>query len=324
MTFTRRRAEPDDAICDLRMAAVIVTYNPAPEAFAGVLAALRPQVERVVIVDNGSASAIADALQEVALRRDCTFVRLARNVGIAAAQNRGVETIARESKSTSVCNYILFLDHDSIAASDMVQRLLDSDLRLRARGHAVGALGPVIVDKRTGTSGRFICSRRGGWLYRETCQAGRDEMPVDFLISSGTLVRADVLADIGGMNDDLFIDHVDTEWCLRALNRGYQLFAVPGARLTHSLGDEVVKVWMGRPREVFVHSPLRDYYMCRNTILLLREVPMSWAWRAFLFLRLLGSMAFFGLCVPPRGTRLLRMRQGVRDGWAGRRGEATL
>ncbi|GJH09270.1 glycosyltransferase family 2 protein [Caballeronia novacaledonica] len=308
------------------MAAVIVTYNPVPGAFDGVLAALRPQVEQIVIVDNGSVSATADALRLLAERHDCIFVQLSHNLGIAIAQNRGVERIANEAswKSNSERHYFLFLDHDSIAASDMVERLVASDGRLRAAGNAVGALGPVIVDKRTGTRGRFICSGRKVWLSRKACRPGEREMAVEFLISSGTLVRADVLADIGGMNDELFIDHVDTEWCLRALNRGYKLFAVSGAQLTHSLGDEVVEVWMGRPREVFVHSPLRDYYMCRNTILLLRRVPMRFAWRAFLFVRLLGSMAFFGLGVRPRGTRLLRMAQGVRDGCVGRGGRAAL
>jgi len=299
----------------VNVAAVIVTYNPDPVAFENVVAAVRAQVARVVIVDNRSTGPTAVALQTLAIRYDCTFVALERNVGIAAAQNRGVDAVLSSSgwRATSGEHYVLFLDHDSIASDDMVQHLLDSDLRLRNQGVAVGAVGPVIIDARTGSTGRFIRWRRG-WLTREACQSECDEFEVAFMISSGTMVRLDVLGRIGMMNEWLFVDHVDTEWCLRAAAARYRLFAACRARLTHALGDEVIRVWLGRWREVFVHSPLRDYYMCRNTLFLLKKTRMPLAWRSFLWMRMFGSIVFFGFLVPPRRARLRDMARGVFDG----------
>ncbi|MFP3480127.1 glycosyltransferase family 2 protein, partial [Burkholderia sp. SIMBA_057] len=82
------------------------------------------------------------------------------------------------------------------------------------------------------------------------------------------------------MNESFFIDHVDTEWCLRANAAGYALFGVCAARLDHELGDRIVRLWAIRWRAVPVHSPVRMYYMFRNTIRLLAATPMCWTWRA--------------------------------------------
>jgi rhamnosyltransferase len=303
------------------VSAIIVTFNPDLATFATLLSEIRPQVDRVVIVDNGSRLATTDALLELATFHRCMLKALGENLGIASAQNHGIDAVSQcVEAGPANTHFALFLDHDSIPAGDMVQRLLRADARARARGERVGAVGPMTVDKRTGTSARFMKAGRF-WLNREACASDSDEKSVDFLISSGTLVRFDVLRDVGGMNDGLFIDHVDTEWCLRALANGYRLYAACDARLLHSLGDEVFGVWSGRRREVFVHSPVRDYYAFRNSILLLRQVPMSFAWRAFLSIRLLAFLAFFGLCVAPRRERLRLMGRGLADGLRGRTGK---
>jgi rhamnosyltransferase len=302
------------------VSAVLVTFNPELSGLETILATLRPQVDRVLIVDNGSQQATVVALRALAARHSCVLEASDANRGIAAAQNKGVEVVAALAADLAAdAHYLLFLDHDSTPSSDMVERLLAADTRMRQQGERVGAIGPVIVDRRTGTAGRFIRSRRF-WIGRDACAAGCTEIAVDFLISSGTLVRLDVFRTVGPMNEGLFIDHVDTEWCLRAVACGLRLYGACDAHLTHSLGDEVVPVWMGRWREVFVHSPVRDYYMCRNTVLLLRDLRMSFAWRMFLSVRLVGSIAFFGLGVAPRGARLRQMWRGLMDGMAGRSG----
>ncbi|MFX1762837.1 rhamnosyltransferase [Paraburkholderia sp. A1RI-2L] len=307
-----------DGVC---VAAVIVTYNPDIPTLDAMLASLRPQVDRIVIVDNGSQPHVVERLNELASRFDCVVDALGDNAGIATAQNRGIERMRSLFDGVPPeGQYVLLLDHDSIPGHDMVQRLLASDLQLRARGVRVGAVGPVTVDRRTRTHARFIVAGRF-WLARVPMSAEGDAAQrVDFLIASGTLVRGDVLDAVGGMDERLFIDHVDTEWCLRAASHRYQLFAVRDAYLDHSLGDEVIPVWMGRWREAFVHSPMRDYYMCRNTILVLRSNAMPSAWRTFLVVRMIGSMVFFGLGVAPRRLRLLRMWQGLCDGLAGKGG----
>lgn len=302
------------------VAAVIVTLNPELATLRRMVEALQTQVDDIVVVDNASAAGAVDQIARLARDSSCRFEALAENLGIGAAQNRGFAAARTGSIPHTGERYVLFLDHDSIPQADMVDVLLAADLRLRARGVRVGAVGPAIVDNRTGTTGRFVSSSNF-FVRRIPCQSGCDELDVDFLISSGTLVRVDTFAAIGGMDEALFIDHVDTEWCLRAKAAGYALFGVCGARLVHSLGDEVVAVWFGRKREVFVHSPLRDYYMCRNTLLILRTARMSFGWRLFLSMRLVGSIVFFVATQAPRPRRLRCMMVGLRDGFLNRQGK---
>jgi len=303
------------------VAAVIVTFNPELATLRNMIRALQGQVEMIVISDNGSELDAREEIAKLAGEYSCSFEAFGQNLGIGAAQNRGFDTaMKRDVQCPSADRYVLFLDHDSIPESSMVESLLAADLRLRGAGIRVGAVGPAIVDTRTGTTGRFITSG-SVFVQRRSCDRACNEMPVDFIISSGTLVRADAFAEIGGMDEALFIDHVDTEWCLRAKALGYALYGVCGARLIHSLGDEVVPVWLGRKREVFVHSPLRDYYMCRNTVLILRTARMSPGWRLFLCMRLVGSIVFFGATQTPRLQRLRCMAAGLRDGLLGRQGK---
>ncbi|SAK44038.1 rhamnosyltransferase [Caballeronia catudaia] len=303
-----------------RVSAVIVTFNPDLTNVVTILESVRPQVEGIAIVDNASAAGTAEALRQIAAERDCKFIGLTTNVGIGAAQNRGVsELICGLSAATDSEHFILFLDHDSVPQGDMVRELLATDARMREKGVRVGAVGPLTLDKRTHTDGRFMQEGRW-WIHRRTCRADCREMKVDFLISSGTLIRVDVLKDVGGMNEGLFIDHVDTEWCLRAVHCGYALFGACRARLLHTLGDAVVRVWMGRWREVFVHSPVRDYYICRNTVAIVRNIPMSLAWRTFLIVRLILTIVFFGAVAAPRIRRLRLMGTGLWDGIVGRSG----
>ncbi|AUP76470.1 hypothetical protein CWS02_09555 [Enterobacter sp. EA-1] len=50
---------------------------------------------------------------------NCSVLLLSENVGIAAAQNMGIAEAAKHS-----CSHVLFMDHDSIPAHDMVSVLL--------------------------------------------------------------------------------------------------------------------------------------------------------------------------------------------------------
>jgi len=68
---------------------------------------------------------------------------------------------------------------------------------------------------------------------------------------------------VGLMDEDLFIDHVDSEWCFRAKAKGFQLFGVGGAAMTHALGERRKEIWFLRRRIVTLHKPFRYYYIFR-------------------------------------------------------------
>jgi rhamnosyltransferase len=290
-------------------AAIVVTYRPDVSALEGVRALAR-QVEHIVVADNGSgkeSSSFFDGLPG----KDAIVLQLAGNLGVAAAHNAGI-TRARALGAS----HVLLLDQDSVPAPDMVPTLLEAEARLLAQGVKVAAVGPVYYDQRVGKAWPFYRLSALG-MKGQHC-AGAETVPCDFLISSGSLIRLAVLDEIGGMNDGYFLEHVDTEWALRAKSRGFALFGVCGAKMLHSLGDDAVSVPL-TGRRVQLYQPYRGYYLFRNAVLLWRQPFARMPWKLNELKRLTLRLVFFSLMVPPRLERLRYMVLGL---WHGLRGKS--
>ncbi|WP_454805115.1 glycosyltransferase family 2 protein [Paraburkholderia fungorum] len=287
--------------------AVIVTYRPDIAKLARVIESTVPQVDRVIVVDNGSPEPLTLKINELCVKHGARLLEQSSNIGIAAAQNRGIEALLAQQY-----DYVLLLDHDSVPAEGMVDELVRADTALRSQGHSVGAVGPVCEDFRTGSQWPFI-RLENGVVRRVACSQECPLVRTDFLIASGSLIHQSVFRVVGLMNEAFFIDHVDTEWCLRASAAGLSIFGVCAARLDHELGDRIVRLWFFRWREVPVHTPVRMYYMFRNTIRMLAGTPMRWSWRVVHTFRLLQFVFFYSLLVAPRRTYFKAMFLGVLD-----------
>ncbi|WP_324650856.1 glycosyltransferase family 2 protein [Georgenia sp. H159] len=294
--------------------AVVVTYEPDLAVTGPLLTALAAQCQAVVVVDNGSAAQLRADLREECTRLGAELVELPTNRGIAAAQNVGI------GRATDA-RYVLLMDQDSLPAPDMVARLATGARQAAADGAPVGAVGPVSADTRSTTEQMVYVSRTWGPRRAREEEMHAERVETAFLIASGCLVPVPVLQDVGAMNEAWFIDHVDLEWGLRARRAGYHLYAIPGAHLAHSLGDRLTKL-PGRAQEVHVHSPVRTYYLARNTVLLVRSGLLGWRWTVGYLVWLGKYVAFNALLAAPRRQRVRRMAQGLRDGVLGRTGPA--
>lgn len=298
-----------------RVMAVAVTYQPDLALFRRAVRACRNQVAHFFVIDNGSAEQCQSALATICKDDACCFVPLLVNLGIAAAQNQGI-SMARHAGAT----HVLLLDQDSVAAPDMVLRLLSAINGATHMGRRIAAVGPRLVDRRSGASTPFI---RIGLLRvkRLACsQMPGVALETDFLVASGALIPVTVLDEIGLMEEGLFIDNVDLEWSFRARHRGFVLLGACDAVLSHSVGDQVLHV---AGRALYRHSPLRQYYIMRNRILLYRRSYSPWGWIIQDFLRMLVKVVLFGLVFSPRFKNLSMMARGVLDGFLGRSGPFT-
>jgi rhamnosyltransferase len=294
--------------------AVVVTFRPELSATAALVRAIAPQVSTVLIVDNGSGPTAAEALAGLAEEVGGTFLPLAENLGIAAAQNIGI-TRAAELGATAV----LLSDQDSLPEPGMVDRLLDGMARAATTGPPVAAVGPVTVDERNAGAALLFSDHR--WGPRRATVPTEDGalVPATFLLASGCLVDMAALHAVGGMNEEWFIDHIDLEWGLRARRAGYALYGVVGARLGHSLGDRTQRI-PGRRRDVHIHSPVRNYYLARNTVLLIRSGLMSGWWRWGYAGWITKYTVFYVLAQTPRAQRARLLLRGLVDGLRGRTG----
>ncbi|MBO9556689.1 hypothetical protein, partial [Cellulomonas sp.] len=72
-----------------------------------------------------------------------------------------------------------------------------------------------------------------------------------------------------------------------------------------------------------IHSPVRNYYMARNTVLLVRSGLLPVAWRVGYLAWITKYTGFYVLAVRPRRTRARLLLRGFRDGVLGRTGPLT-
>lgn len=266
-----------------QIAAVIVSYNPDVDSFIKMLEVLLPQVNYAILVNNSPSFYISPVAQEFS-DENIELLQMSENIGIAAAQNAGIERAV-----VLGADYILLLDQDSLPSNSLVAELLDAIVSVRDVG--VAAVGPVIVDRRTEKMYHFMIDYMGG-PRRVIPVRNSSAIEVAILPSSGTLIPVSVLKKIGGMRSDYFIDHVDSEWSSRARAKGYKLLGIPRTTLKHQFGDAVKKIWFFGWRDVIFHSPLRNYYDVRNTLLMLDGSNMPIKWKIYFLRRILRLWYF--------------------------------
>ncbi|MCL5796189.1 MAG: glycosyltransferase family 2 protein [Gammaproteobacteria bacterium] len=300
----------------VKILAVIVTYHPCPQILQRQLDALLPQVTGVVIVDNASSEDKRSWLRDLSLENDAIhLIELVENLGIAKAQNDGIIWA-----KTQAAHFVLLMDQDSQPAYDMVGLLFSAYENLVSLGKQVSAIGPKFVDIDSGKVSKHV---RFGKLSvaRVECDGDQRTIPVDFLIASGSLISINVLDQVGLMDESLFIDHVDTEWILRAQSKGYMAFGHCQALMLHSLGEHRIRFWLGRWRDVPIHKPFRYYYIFRNSILLHKRDYMGWHWRWVDLIRLLQVTVFMGIVANERRKKMKMIWKGIIAGIRGETGK---
>ncbi|WP_240611400.1 glycosyltransferase [Actinobaculum sp. 313] len=153
-----------------------------------LLDALHRQCDGVVVVDNGSGSTSLKALRETCNEYGSHLLELGENIGIAAAQNRGI-TLARSHGAS----FVLLSDHDSMPAPNMVA-LLSEALR---EDPQIAAAGPLPYEEREGADELVYIDR--GWAPKRATreELRQDRLDVAFLIASGCLIRMEALDGVG-------------------------------------------------------------------------------------------------------------------------------
>lgn len=279
----RRRAAAGNGVH-----AVVVAFHPAPGMLDALLASVAPQVDAVWVMDNAGDARLGEATCATPVH----LVRNGANVGLARSYNLAVAQARLDG-----AHHVLLLDQDSLPAPDMVPVLLAALRRLRHAGSRVAVVGPGYTDGKWAAPVGFV--RRQGLALVAVDAAGRDDVAVDHLISSGSLIPLDAYDRVGGFEESLFIDYVDIEWCLRAASLGFECVGIPAARMRHALGDRLVA---GDAPALAAHAPSRMYYQYRNALWLMARPWVGWHWRLLDARRL--------------AVRLVRVAQHAPDRWA--------
>ncbi len=311
---------------------MVVTYNIGEE-YAGNFASYIDQVDKVVIVDNGSDRATQRVLRQLhdAYPKKTVVMVNHKNLGLAAAQNMGLRQAVDEG-----FDWVLLFDHDSRAEPDMVAQMA-AVVQHHPAAEKIGIVAPYFWEEVTQKPARYVTARnkvlfvvqrfradkfalrqrkekraRAGRVKRVVHQAGRwmrksalgrgvkrvcarvvagvqrvlrlglprfrQQVRGEYMdgvlavIASGSLLRAAMVRDIGMMREDFFIDYIDSEYCLRARRKGWNVVVARRAVLHHALGEKKRHTRLNMTVVTSNHSAARRYTIYRNRI---------WVWRMY-------------------------------------------
>jgi len=251
----------------------MVTYHPGSDSIVNARRHVQ-EFGHLIVVDNGSAPSEVEALGSI---DGVELIQLGENRGIAAALNIGAERALSRG-----CEWVCTFDQDSTPV-DGFARAMRSTLDVFP---GVSMIGAYITDAAVGRPPLWLIPHPSGLGFRRASSAGRDFAGITCVITSGTLTSLAVWRELGGFDESLFIDSVDTDYCLRSLRKGYDIAVSVSAILHHKLGRREDRSVLGMHFFPMNHSPLRQYYIARNRVVVLRRHALA-----------LGHWAVFELLV---------------------------
>lgn len=288
--------------------AVIVAFNPEKSDFKQVVNSVVNQVDELIIVNNGDTH-----IQSFKDLSNINIIENNENLGIANALNIGISYLISKN-----CDYFLLLDHDSTLPNLMVSTLVNELAVLNINStKPVAVIGPAYFNTRLNKFAPFI---KFGTFRNIKIPMPKSPrlIKVDFLISSGSLITREALDVVGLMDESLFIDFVDTEWCIRAEQKGYDLYAYSGVAMKHSLGDEPVNFFGSK---LAMHSPTRHYYIVRNALFLIKNKSCALNTKFIIFKLFIRTLLFYSVIPKNRYEHFKKMMIGIKDGFKNKSGK---
>lgn len=229
----------------MKIVAGIVLYNPELKRLSENLKACMPQVDSVVLIDNDSKNVLE--IQEILKSKDkIALLKNKKNQGIAYALNQILD-YAKEQDA----DFFLTLDQDSVMDREYVPKMIDK-VSANCQLNRIGIICPQTADVN---------------LPKEELKHGIELInDPKLVVTSGCLTNTEAATEIGGYNNNLFIDYVDVDFNERLLLAGYRIVRNNETILHHELGRSEYRRILGLKILVDNHNVVRRYYITRNRL----------------------------------------------------------
>lgn len=216
------------------LACVVVLYNPIKKYISRIVR-YTAIFKKVIVIDNSETT-----LKDFCNRDVLEYIPLKKNMGIAYALNLGIKR-AKEMNF----EWVMTIDQDSIVSKRCINQLYETVQS--------------VTDDRIAM---ITAVRDPDKLNQlETTEY------VDYTISSGSVVNTYVFDKLGGFDNNLFIDVVDFEYCLRLNVNGYKILQDNRALFNHCIGNPMII----NKTVCYNYPPFRYYYILRNSLIIMKK-----------------------------------------------------
>jgi rhamnosyltransferase len=223
----------------MKLAGVIILFNPNEDILQNILT-YNNSLKRLYVIDNSEQ--FNNNLQRlIEKNNEILYIHDGLNEGISKRLNQAAQKAIDEGYE-----WLLTMDQDSYFDQETINYYLQEVSNYKYLKE-VAMFGIEHDEKMVSTSGDSFIN-------------------VSLLITSGSIVNLKTYKQIGGFDNNLFIDHVDHEYCLRAILKGYKIVKWNRYFLHHTLGERSNHRSFKNLKltQRSLHAPLRLYYIVRN------------------------------------------------------------
>jgi rhamnosyltransferase len=281
--------------------AVVVTFRPRAEDMLN-LATVRPQVEDLVVVDNGSPEEKVRLLRAASGELNFKLIENHGNLGIGTALNNGVKWAEANGSK-----WVALFDQDSTVTDNFIAQMID-DFRYFAGQRRILLLVPRYRDPVSGVERIPNCDVDGGPFVT---------------ITSGSLLPIDTFKKCGYFNEELFIYTVDDEYSLRLRSNGYSIAMSSEAVLLHASGiPSYYSIFGKRLFHTANYRPGVRYYISRNRVWMIRAYGRRYPrWVREVLRAYVVEFIKMTIAEKSRWPKIKMIFFGLRDGLLGRMGK---
>ena len=277
-----------------RVLAISVNYNGGDWIVAAVRS-LKEQtyVPDVLVVDNASTDGSVAKLR--AQFPDVRIVETGKNLGSVAGYNYALRQRGYD--------YIFLLNPDANAPAETVQTLV----AMMDANPQLAVLGPAIVEESDYSIVQAFAPRTDlfGFPYDPFEGTPVSKLPDVDLVDTGypcaaaAMYRADVFAQLGGMDEKFFMFAEEPDYSWRARLLGYESAVTPRLRVRHVGGGSAA---VGMENGTYVTSVRRVYLRERNCLIMSLKCFSALSLAVYLPLAL-GALALEALVLTAVGQR---------------------
>lgn len=284
-----------------RVYGLVVIYNTSVDEIKSVVDSIRKQCHKIIVCNNSDNGFIYND------NFNTKVFNFGENLGIAKAQSIGMKWAINDG-----ADFILQMDQDSILLDGVVQSLVNSYESLVHKGVKVGIIGPSFFDKVTSEKNKAK-------FHKGHLIDGTNIEIVLNTISSSSLISREAIVQCGYMEDELFIDWVDWEYCWRLRSHGFLTVKDLNVEIGHRVGEGIKKVWGVIP--ILVPSPIRHYYHTRNFILLFKRDYVPKSVKIIGIIKLLFKLTTYPILLDKGVLRWKLIVKGLIDGLLSKTGK---
>ncbi len=281
--------------------AAILVYKPSKNIIKLVDQLIEQNCD-VLLLLNSKEEFLFDLINRKKLR----YINNKINIGVAESLNNAIKYFLGSN-----FRYLITFDQDSLLTDGYISSMIQLYEDININSSNIACLSPSILDVKFSEKNQIYKVR----------QQSKDYDSVDFAITSGSLFDKNSFIDIGNMNEKLFIDGVDVEWCQRAKNKGLSIIKARNIFLSHKIGTKFIKI-LGMKKS-YHDNDIRVYYIIRNYIYLIFSNSTCLKWKIKEIYRILIRIFAYPILSSNKCKTLKFVYLGIKDSLFSRMGKMT-